>query len=121
MNQFVIRTAAHGVMDIPELGRVQVSARSIDGDLGVRILADRPETTTILLPHTEAMAAEVRVPGGSAVRVDVAKYDAGTSSHTGGSSERDGRPQGREPIEVIDVDATEAPHPIARPRVRIVL
>ena len=122
VNQMVIRSTAHGVIELPELGRIQVSARSQDGDLGIRVTADRPETTTILMPHAEAMAAEVRTTGGSNVRVDVGSRDPTMASSTAGSG---GGGQGaghRGPAESRELDEVlEVGPPAVRPRVRIVL
>jgi hypothetical protein len=122
INQQVIRGAAHGVIDLPDLGRIQVSAKSQDGDVGVRVTADRPETTAILLPHAEAMAAEARTPGTLNVRVEVESRSSAQASHTstagggGGESGRHRSPDSHPTDEVSEVDRA-----VVRPRVRIVL
>ncbi len=122
VNQQIIRGAAHGVVELPDLGRVQVSAKLQDGELGVRVTPDRPETTTILLPHAAAMAAEVRTTGSSAVRVDIENRHGAMGSYTGGSS-GGGREAGRHaPTETHEGDEGAEGVSIAeRPRVRIVL
>jgi hypothetical protein len=122
VNQQIIRGAAHGVIELPELGRIQVSARSQDGELGVRVTADRPETATILLPHTAAMAAEARAPGSSNVRVDVESRHATMGSYTG-SSGGSGRETARQaPTDPDEGDeAVDVSQAAVRPRVRIVL
>jgi hypothetical protein len=122
VNLQIIRGAAHGVIELPELGRIQVSAKSQDGELGVRVMADRPETTTILLPHTAAMAVEARASGSSNVRVDVESRHAATGSYTGGSGAgerkagRQGSPEAHDGEEAVEVSPDAV-----RPRVRIVL
>jgi hypothetical protein len=119
-NQLVINSVARGVIELPELGRVQVSARTKDGEVSVRIVADHPETTAILQPQTSAMAAEARVAGGHAVRVDVESRGDARGSQVGGESPGDkggrGPAKGSESEEVTEVAPTAA-----RPQVRIVL
>jgi hypothetical protein len=122
VNQQVIRSAAHGIIELPELGRIQVTARSEDGGIDVRVTPDRAETATILLPHAEAMASEVRGSGNSNVRVDVEGHGAAFSSHTGGSGGGGHDAGGRRPSESSSLEEGKEGHPgPARQRVRIVL
>jgi hypothetical protein len=85
-NQLVMRRAAHGEMDHPELGRVDVSAHLRDGQLDVRIVAQRAETATILAPHARAIAADIHTADAPTARVDIqSRGGAATSHHSGGS------------------------------------
>jgi hypothetical protein len=114
MNQAVLRQVAHGEVDHPELGRVQVVAQSRDGQVDVRLTVQRPETATILAPHADAIAADARHANIPVKQVTVDRHDGATGStsqHTdtagkqGGRSERDR--DGEPPA-----DAGEAPPPV---------
>jgi hypothetical protein len=121
VNQAVIRSAAHGVVELPDLGRIEVTARSANGVMDVRVTPDRPETAAILVPHAEAMASEVRAGGSPNVRVDVEHRSSDLASH-GGASGREHEGGGRRNPEPPDPQAVEgAPLSTAQARVRIVL
>jgi hypothetical protein len=121
VNQAVIRSAAHGVVELPDLGRIEVTARSANGVMDVRVTPDRPETAAILVPHAEAMASEVRAGGSPNVRVDVEHRSSDLASH-GGASGREHEGGGRRNPEPPDPQAVEgAPLSPAQARVRIVL
>ncbi len=94
-NRLTLRQAAHGELDVPELGRVTVSARSRDGEVDLRVRAERPETAHTLAAHAGEISAAVR-----AVDVPVGRLTfeagAGGGGHDGaaaqdGSSSGEGR------------------------------
>jgi hypothetical protein len=121
-NQTVIRSEARGVIELPDLGRVQVSAKGAGIDLSVRVIADHPETTAVLLPHANAMAAEVRGPERAPVRIDIATRDGRVAGDDQGSHGRRREPEHREssglPDDSVEPAAARTP---SRSSVRIVL
>lgn len=118
MNQVVILNAAHGALDHPELGHIDVHARSKDGEVDVRVTSQRAETASLLAPRVEAMSAAANVP---AARIEIGtrggpstgSFDA--SGNGGGQKSDD-----RAPTESDD-DTSAAIQPTAPGRVRIVL
>jgi hypothetical protein len=118
MNKVVILNAAHGALDHPELGHIDVRARLKDGEVDVRVTSQRAETASILAPRVEAMSAAANVP---AARIEIGtrggpsteSFDA--SSNGGGQKSDD-----RAPTESDD-DTSAAVLPTAPGRVRIVL
>jgi len=116
-NQQIIRNAAHGEFEHPELGHVTVSARLRDGEVDVRVTALRPETAAFLTPQAGAMAADARAANVPIARVDV-DHQGGTSSARSGEgsgrhADSNGHPDG-------DGDGKDVVVPGPR-RVRIVL
>jgi hypothetical protein len=125
-NQIVMRRAAHGEMDHPELGRVDVSAHLRDGQLDVRIVTQRAESAATLLPHARAIAADLHTADAPAARVDIqsrsgaaTSHDSGASRHSGASG--NGSQSSSDERRALPVDAGEAPVSPAPRRVRIVL
>jgi hypothetical protein len=118
MNKVVILNAAHGALDHPELGHIDVRAHSKDGEVDVRVTSQRAETASFLAPRVEAMSAAANVP---AARIEIGtrggpstgSFDA--SGNGGGQKSDD-----RAPTESDD-DTSAAILPTAPGRVRIVL
>jgi hypothetical protein len=89
-NQLVMRRAAHGELDHPELGRVDVSAHLRDGQLDVRIVAQRTETATILASHARAIAADIHTADAPNARIDIQSRGGAATSHHSGASHQSG-------------------------------
>jgi hypothetical protein len=128
-NQAVLRGAASGQIDVPELGRIAVRAHSMGGSIDVEVTADRPDARATLRGHVAAMTADLHMAAVPVGRFTVDRTGAAvgnsagssTSSrdrdaNTGGDSTRNSRPQ-------TDGDgASTLADPSAAPRrVRIVL
>jgi hypothetical protein len=120
-NQRVIRDAAHGEVEHPELGRVTVSARLREGEVDVRVTAQRSETAMFLMPRVDAMTADVRAAHVPVGRVDVdggggslPQPSTASGDGSGGSARDHARPEERDGEGQVVV----APPP---KRVRIVL
>jgi hypothetical protein len=96
-NLSVIHQAAHGEIDLPELGRVSVSARGGDSGIDVRVAAGRTAATELLLPHAVAMEAEVRSANVPLHRLEISSHGLlnGSTTDAGTSSRRESG--GREP------------------------
>jgi flagellar hook-length control protein FliK len=59
-NHSVLRGAASGEIDVPELGRVAVRARNVGGAVDVDITADRGDVRAALKLHSGAMTSDLR-------------------------------------------------------------
>ena len=124
MNQRAIEGAARGEVVLPELGRVEVSARNERDAVAVEVRAAHATTAHTLFAHAPAIAAEVRaadIPVSS-----VAFHGAGTWTPSS-NAQTSSREQHREP-EARYESRDEAPSQTAEParprnpsRVRIVL
>jgi hypothetical protein len=133
-NQAVLRGDASGEMDIPELGRIAVRARSVDGAVDVDVAADRLDARSTLRLHAGAMTADLQGADLKVARLTIdsshattqhfdskaggGAFDSSRSTHPGdGSSQRQGRDSDDSPAE----DGTDPPVPLPSGRVRIVL
>jgi hypothetical protein len=129
-NQAVLRGAATGQIEVPELGRVAVRAESTGGAVNVDVAAERSETRDALRQHSGAMTADLREADVRVARLNVASHASeahSTPSHGGATNDsptghsrdsypRDRQGEGDEPIS-HHVDTDERP----AGRVRIVL
>ncbi len=59
-------------LDPPELGRVQIHLKPIDGGVQAVVLADRPETQDLLRRHADQLARELGEAGYGSVSLDFA-------------------------------------------------
>ncbi len=119
-NQLVMRQVATGELVHPELGRVQVSAHMRDGEVDVRVVAQRSETASFLTPRIDAMVADARSANVPVSRVDIESH-AGTSQQPPTSSGNGGGHGARNPKNSHDDDGTSYVEAPATKRVRIVL
>ena len=119
-NQQIIRNAAHGEFEHPELGHVAVSARLRDGEVDVRVTALRPETAAFLTPHAGAMAADARAANVPIARVDVDHKGGASSASSARSGEGSGHHADSNGHQEGDGDGKDVVVPGPR-RVRIVL
>jgi hypothetical protein len=118
LNQAVMVHAAHGELDHPELGPIQVTARLRDGEVDVHVTAHRLETVAILVPRIDAMAAVANVP---AARVAVGTRGEPEFAHADASADGGSTSDGRSPGEPGPDDPDGSPMPVGPRRVRIVL
>jgi hypothetical protein len=90
-----------------------------DGEVDVRISAERPQTVAILSPHVDAMVADARAASIAVARMSV-DYAAG--GDRGATSDMDTDRGSRQRAEATDKDNPDDPAPAtATRRVRIVL
>jgi len=119
-NLLVMRNAAQGELDHPELGRVAVSAQLRGGEVDVRVTASRPETALFLAPRADAMTADAR-----AANVPVARVEIGDPGGSGASLPGDlrggSRGDANDPRHPESGAAATPVAPRAPKRVRIVL
>ncbi len=118
LNQAVMVHAAHGELDHPELGPIQVTARLRDGEVDVRVTAHRLETVAILVPRIDAMAAAANVP---AARIEVGTRGEPAFAHADAPANGGGTSDGRSPGEPDRDDPDGSSMPAGPRRVRIVL
>lgn len=130
-NHAVLRNAATGEIDVPELGRVAVRAHTVSGSVDVDITVDRPDARAALHQHAGAMTADLR---DADVRVGRMTIDAAHGAGKSGdsplsdgsgamSSNRQNGGSSRDPSHDADDTTPHEPEPQAQPagRVRIVL
>jgi hypothetical protein len=60
VNSLTLSRAADGELDIPELGRVRVEAQTRNGEVDVRITADREETRELVSGHTHEIVIDAK-------------------------------------------------------------
>jgi hypothetical protein len=60
-------------LDPPELGRVQIELRQVDGGLQAVVLAQRPETHELLRRHADLLIRDLVDAGFNAVTLDFAQ------------------------------------------------
>jgi hypothetical protein len=118
LNQAVMMHAAHGELDHPELGPIQVTARLRDGEVDVHLTAHRLETVAILVPRIDAIAAAANVP---AARVEVGTRGEPEFAHADASADGGSTSDGRSPGEPGPDNPDASPMPAGPRRVRIVL
>ena len=120
-NQLVIRGAASGEIDHPELGRVAVSAHLRDGAVEVRVSAQRLETAGFLTPRADALADAARSGNVPVARVDIEVGSGGARGQSPtGAGDGAGHPEHPSRHDDGDAPGTTALQP-SRRRVRIVL
>ncbi|MGA2450024.1 MAG: hypothetical protein ABTD50_15195 [Polyangiaceae bacterium] len=125
-NQSVIRGATSGTVDIPELGRVVVNARTEGGALDMSVTAAHSTTQQVLQSHASAIVADLRhaaLPV-SRLTIDLPTTSSGTYGSSTSHGERqassgDGSRQ-QSPTPPPDTDEPAAT-PTKTARVRIVL
>jgi hypothetical protein len=130
-HQSVLRGAASGQIDIPELGRVVVHARSTDAGVDLAVTAERGATHSVLREHAGAMALDLQQADLRVGRLAIepahgsssSRFEAGTggggfdaSSNQRGSAGREGTSD-ETSLEGAEPEPTTA----AVGRVRIVL
>ena len=120
-NQSVLRHVAQGEIDHPELGHVEVTARTRDGEIDVRVIAQRADTTAILGPHAGAIAGEVRAARGEVGRIDIGTGSGATSQSSTPSGGSGDRPSNRRPGHEASEDEMDIAAQVEPGRVRIVL
>ncbi len=130
-NHAVLRGAASGEIDIPELGRVAVHARTVSGAVDVDIAAERPETRAALHMHASAMTADLREADVRVSRLtidashatprsqDAPGSDGSSGASARGQNESSARDSARDGDDSGSDDQEENAPPIGR--VRIVL
>ena len=74
-NLNVIRQAAHGAVNLPDLGRVSVTATPRDGGVDVHVAASHSGGVDALVPHAAAMEADVRSANVPLLRLDFSTSD----------------------------------------------
>jgi len=128
-NHAVLRNAASGEIDVPELGRVAVRAHTVGGAVDVDITADRPDARAALRLHSGAITNDLREADVRVSRLTIEASHGGPTDATAsdGSSGASSRRNNDSPAHDSSRDGEEGgahdPEPVARPmgRVRIVL
>ncbi len=89
VNQMTLRrVVADGELDIPELGKVRVDAQTKNGEVEVKITAEREDTRTLVNAHAQAIALDARtaaIPIAN-VHVEGADKNAGAQTSFSGSN-----------------------------------
>ncbi|HEX7667694.1 MAG TPA: flagellar hook-length control protein FliK [Polyangiaceae bacterium] len=89
VNQMTLRrVVADGELDIPELGKVRVDAQTKNGEVDVKITADREETRSLVNEHAHAIALDARtaaIPVAN-VKIDGALQNGGANASFSGSN-----------------------------------
>ena len=127
VNQAALRHAATGVVEHPDLGRIDVSARLHDGQVDVRIAVERPDAAATLTSHAVHMARDVREADIPLRQVDIdtssrsGARDASAQTRQGEHDESGRRSAGRAATDSDSDDVQPASSTPSPARVRIVL
>jgi hypothetical protein len=122
----VIQQASHAEVEVPDLGRISVSAKSHDGVVDIHVVTGRSGATETLLSHSSAMESDVRSASIPLRRLDfstesqVGSEGRGPSASLGGEASSRDAGQEAEPETAADGDAPASVAPVLG-RVRIVL
>jgi flagellar hook-length control protein FliK len=124
-NHAVLRGPATGHIDVPELGRIAVRARTTGGSVDVDVTADRADTRAVLRGHVGGMTADLNQAAVPVSRVTVDRGTAafgdsqGSSARDSGANRQDSSREHQTSVEQDD-EPTPADTGTAK-RVRIVL
>lgn len=116
-HQATLRGVASGEIDLPDLGRIAVKARSVEGGVDVEVNADRPDARSTLRSHTDAMVADLQRADLKVTRLSVdpspgARSDSPAGGQAFGSGGRslEGQSDPRESRRDPGTDAERASH-----------
>ncbi len=87
-NRAVLRNAASGHIDVPELGRIAVRAHTTAGGVDVDVTADRADARAVLRGHVSAMTDDLHQAAVPVARMTVDR-GATTLGNSEGASPRD--------------------------------
>ncbi|MEO8800743.1 MAG: flagellar hook-length control protein FliK, partial [Polyangiaceae bacterium] len=91
VNQMTLRRAvADGELDIPELGKVRVDAQTKNGEVEVKITAEREDTRTLVNAHAQAIALDARTAAIPIANIHVEGADKNAGAQTSFSGSNNG-------------------------------
>jgi hypothetical protein len=85
-NRAVLRGPATGHIEVPELGRIAVHARSTGGSVDVDVTADRADTRSVLRGHVSGMTADLNQAAVPVARVTVERGAAAFGDSQGSAA-----------------------------------